>query len=144
MFSYLVFITLMEICRGNDDSDKTYRLSNNQIEILYYKIYITPNLEPNSSFWGDVSIKINAYVKTDYFTLNSKNLDIKDIKANSERLTYSVTYELNAEKEMLKIYISPPISAKNSITLHINYVGRINDDFKGLYKIQYTENASKK
>lgn len=49
-----------------------------------------------------------------------------------------------AGKEMLRINVSPFIEPIPYITMDINFVGEINNDFKGLYKIQYTENGLKK
>lgn len=140
---FIVFANLFVLCYcQNGNHEKTYRLSNN-INVNYHDIYIEPNLEPDFKFTGRVSIQILVLEKTDYFTLNSKNLEIKEVKVYSKTTTYKTTCELITEQEMLKIYTSS-INALSNIHIDIKFIGKINDDFKGLYKVQYEENGLKR
>lgn len=131
---------------GDDDRDSkdAYRLVNDHMSVLSYKLRITPNLKKNFTFDGEVDINIYPRSAIECITINSKNLQIKNIRVFSKRFEYIATHQLIPEKEMLKICVSPKLSFFTLTTVHITYTGTINGDFKGLYRIPYEENDVKK
>ncbi|XP_065214650.1 aminopeptidase N-like [Planococcus citri] len=139
----LIFLCFAKIPRTNGDGN-FYRLPNQKIKVYKYDLRIAPFANQDSKFEGEVSINTYTYTATECLTMNSVQLNIKEIRVFSSHMSYKVTFETLSEKEMLQICVHPTLPSYTSTTITILYSGEMRNDFKGLFRIQYEENGTKK
>lgn len=99
-----------------------------------YKLYLEPDLE-KFTFAGSAQIDINIVERTNLIVLNSKNLSIRTIFLDSQKVN---GYELIEQDEILVIKLGFFLEPGNSHILIIAYDGILNNHMEGFYRSQYT------
>ncbi|XP_065211156.1 glutamyl aminopeptidase-like [Planococcus citri] len=140
----LVFALCAKIPTTLAVDGKSYRLPNANIVVNSYTLKIIPELRNEFSFEGTVLIEVKILERTKCITMNSKNLYLKQINVYNGHTSLNGDYKLLEDKEMLEMCFSKEISMYETLTISISFKGEVRDDFKGLYKVQYEENGSKK
>ncbi|XP_076229511.1 aminopeptidase N-like [Nomia melanderi] len=130
--------------------EKNYPSSNYRLPKLFspikYNVFLSPYFEErNFTFFGKVEIEMKRLQLTSRIVVNSKNLNVKEVKvyvskgnlAKGEQLELSAFY-LNKETEMLTIFMKKFIKETN-IIVEIDYTGQLNDDMEGFYRSHYRD-----
>ncbi|XP_044585795.1 thyrotropin-releasing hormone-degrading ectoenzyme-like [Cotesia glomerata] len=108
---------------------------------VHYTINIIPYIEENNfTFDGESLILIEAKIESNIIILHAKNLQIKgNITLNNATNKYeSNNYTIDIENDFLSVVFNEKI-VQGNYTLHLKYCGVINDNFRGIYRRNYTD-----
>ena len=96
-----------------------------------YKLSFAPDFSKDN-FAGEETIQIRVLKATTQIALNSAQIDFQSATISSAGTTQTAKVTLDKEKEMATLAFDKPIAA-GPATIHIQYVGVLNDELRGLY-----------
>lgn len=96
-----------------------------------YKLTWTPNFS-NDSFAGEEAIQIKVLKPTPEIVLNSVDIDIQEASITSGGGTQEAKVVPDVEKQMISLEVGKELAA-GPATIHIKYMGRINNQLRGFY-----------
>jgi aminopeptidase N len=96
-----------------------------------YKLTFTPDLD-NAKFEGDETISVRVLKPTSDITLNSADIDFRDVTITSGGASQKAKVTPEKDKEMVVLSVEKPLAA-GAATIHITYTGILNDEMRGLY-----------
>ena len=102
-----------------------------------YKLHLEPDLN-TFRFDGKVEIEFDAHNACDAIVLDMVDLAIWDCRMVSGDQTTACPFEVNPQKEELRILLPEALSGK--IHIKISYRGIINDGMAGFYRSAYRYN----
>lgn len=118
------------------------RLSN-QIDPLYYKISLKPDLE-EFKFEGEEAIGLNIAKPTKLITLHSSEIEIisaEFIKGEKESWAGKISYDIKAETAT---FTFPKELTAGKAVLKIFFRGIINDKMRGFYRSKFEHDGQEK
>ncbi len=96
-----------------------------------YKLTFTPDLD-KATFDGDETIAIRVLKPTSEITLNSADIEFKEVTITSGSSTQKARVTPDKEREMVVLAVDKPL-AVGAASIHIAYTGILNSEMRGLY-----------
>lgn len=104
----------------------------------HYILRIHPNITVGN-FTGTVDIELTILESTDIIILNSKHLNIVEIKLSSQTGKVDTKqFKVCSEREQLAVPLSQKLPLNGKYTLSIKFSGQLTDKMDGLYRSTYT------
>lgn len=96
-----------------------------------YNLTFAPDFKQDN-FAGDETIRIRVLKPTSEIVLNTAEIEFHEVTVSSDGVTQSAKVALDKEKEMATLSFEKAIEP-GTASLHITYVGILNDELRGLY-----------
>lgn len=124
-----------------------YRLPDN-VAPVYYNIKLIPYIkEGNFTFDGESSINITIYRVTQNLSLHALELTIDEAATSlldNDGIVYTpATYNYDNITQILVLHFDDELSPGN-YTLKMRYVGILNNDLEGFFRISYINEEGNK
>lgn len=110
------------------------------VKPLHYDLTLEP-LFDSFTFNGEVSIDLHVNERSDFVTLNSLEIDIKEAKIN-DIVIDKITFDEDKQSVTFK-FDDHLVEGANAV-LHIKFVGQLNDKMAGFYRSSYQEDGKTK
>ncbi|KAI5969501.1 APE2 [Candida margitis] len=107
---------------------------------LHYDLTLEPNFD-TFKFNGQETIDFQVNERTDYITLNSLEIDIKEAKLD-EVTVKDISYD--TDKQTVTFKLPDHLVEGAQAQLHLNFVGELNDKMAGFYRSTYKEDGKTK
>jgi aminopeptidase N len=98
----------------------------------HYTLRFTPDFASNS-FTGDESIDVQVKTATKTIVLDAVEIDFKATTIKSGGRDQTATVTPNDDKESVTLHFPSEVAA-GPATIHIAYVGQLNDKLRGMYR----------
>eukprot|EP00871_Galdieria_phlegrea_P002558 jgi/Galph1/3302/GphlegSOOS_G1969.1 len=125
----------------------------------HYKLFFEPELEfpsqPSTNsegqsgkkdlqFQGSVDIALEVNSPVDTVTLHALELDLKEawltVNANKKVTVKNISYD--EEQQTATLHLTEPLKSGNDVSLHIDFVGTLNDKMAGFYRSSYKSSSN--
>lgn len=144
---FTVTVALPVDKNSSNDSHINYRLPDN-VAPVHYNIKLIPYIEEdNFTFDGESSINITIHRMTQNLSLHALELTIDEAATSlldNNRIVYMpATYNYDNVTQILVLHFNDELSPGN-YTLKMRYVGILNNDLQGFFRISYTNEEGNK
>ncbi|WP_436793134.1 M1 family metallopeptidase [Actinospongicola halichondriae] len=103
-----------------------------------YTLSIAPDLD-DASFSGTVAIELTVHEATDHLICNAAELEIVEAAVElPDGTRHEATTTLDAEAEQARFDLDETL-APGAVTLHVRFVGILNDKLRGFYRSTFTD-----
>jgi aminopeptidase N len=96
-----------------------------------YQIAFSPDFQKDN-FAGEETIQVRVLTPTEQIVLNSVDIDFQETTVTSGGTTQKAKVTLDKQKEMATLSFDSPIQP-GPASIHIKYLGILNDELRGLY-----------
>jgi len=100
----------------------------------HYKLGITPSFS-DDSFSGTEAIQVRVVKPTSTITLNSLELELREVTVTADGKTQPATVKLEPEKEIAVLTVPQSLPAGRA-EIHLQFSGKLNKQLRGLYLSQ--------
>jgi aminopeptidase N len=98
----------------------------------HYALQFNPDFATNS-FQGDESIDVHVLSATNTIVLDAVEMEFKSATVSADGKQLTATVKPNGDKETVTLHLPSAIAA-GAGSIHIHYVGTLNDKLRGLYR----------
>lgn len=110
------------------------------VKPLHYDLTLEP-LFDNFTFNGEVSIDLHVNERSDFVTLNSLEIDIREAKINDVVID---KISFDEDKQSVTFKFDDHLVEGANAVLYIKFVGQLNDKMAGFYRSSYQEDGKTK
>ncbi|KAL6443893.1 hypothetical protein ACFW04_001724 [Cataglyphis niger] len=144
---FTITVALSVNKNSSNDSHINYRLPDN-VAPVHYNIKLIPYIEENNfTFDGESSINITIHRTTQNLSLHALELTIDEAATSlldNDRIVYMpATYNYDNITQILVLHFNDELLPGN-YTLKMRYVGILNNDLGGFFRISYINEEGNK
>lgn len=148
IWTFGLLISLQARCWANGGSEPSVdenRLPDDTVPESYV-LAVDPN-QANGSFEGCVKISIRVMTTTATITLNTRDLDLREIEVVDEATNRTISlrsWSYAAPREQMTIDMDGHVLAGRKYVVRIQFSGRLRDDATGFFRTAYESGSGEK